>query len=51
VPGGRLLVAEPSGHVSDEELARSLQTAAAAGLRLVERPAIRGSRTALLARE
>jgi ubiquinone/menaquinone biosynthesis C-methylase UbiE len=51
VPGGRLLVAEPSGHVSDEELARSLQTAAAAGLRLVERPASRGSRTALLARE
>jgi len=51
VPGGRLLVAEPRGHVSEEELAKSLESAAAAGLRLAERPAIRGSRTALLVRE
>jgi ubiquinone/menaquinone biosynthesis C-methylase UbiE len=49
--GGRILVAEPRGHVSEEELRRTLETAAAAGLRLAGRPAIRGSRTALLVRE
>jgi len=51
VPGGLILVAEPRGHVSEEELGKTLETAAAAGLRLAERPAIRGSRTALLVRE
>ncbi len=50
VPGGRLLVAEPSGHVSEEALGKSLELAAAAALRLVDRPVIRGSRTALLVR-
>jgi hypothetical protein len=50
-PGGQLLIAEPRGHVSDEELGKTLESAAAAGLRLVERPATRGSRTALLVRE
>jgi SAM-dependent methyltransferase len=51
VPGGRMLVAEPRGHVPEEELRKTLAIAAAAGLRLAERPAIRGSRTALLVRE
>lgn len=51
VPGGRLLIAEPRGHVSDEELRKTRDTAAAAGLQLVEHPAIRGSRTALLVRK
>jgi ubiquinone/menaquinone biosynthesis C-methylase UbiE len=49
--GGQLLIAEPRGHVSGDELRRTLETAAAAGLRLAERPAIGGSRTALLVRE
>ena len=51
LPGGRMLVAEPRGHVSEEELRTSLEVAASAGLRLAERPAVRGSRTALLVRE
>ncbi len=50
VAGGRILVAEPSGHVSEEELGKTLETAARAGLQLVERPAVRASRTALLMR-
>jgi SAM-dependent methyltransferase len=49
-PGGRLLLAEPRGHVSDDEFAKTLASASAAGFRLAERPAIRGSRTALLIR-
>lgn len=51
VSGGQLLIAEPRGHVSGEDLTRTIEIAAAAGLRLVERPAIRGSRTALLVRK
>jgi SAM-dependent methyltransferase len=50
VPGGRLLIAEPRGHVPEEEMKKTLETAAAAGLRLAERPAVRSSRTALLVR-
>ncbi len=50
VPGGRLLLAEPR-HVSEEELEKTIDAAAAAGLRVTERPAIRGSRTALLVRQ
>jgi ubiquinone/menaquinone biosynthesis C-methylase UbiE len=50
VPGGRILVAEPRGHVSEVELAKTIETAAVAGLRVAERPAVRGSRTALLTR-
>lgn len=49
-PGGRVLLAEPRGHVSAAELERTLEVARAAGLEVVEWPAIRGSRTALLVR-
>jgi len=37
--------------VSEDELEKTLDAAAAAGLRVTEHPAIRGSRTALLVRE
>jgi ubiquinone/menaquinone biosynthesis C-methylase UbiE len=49
-PGGRLLVAEPRGHVREAEFRTTLERAATAGLRVVERPAIRRSETALLVR-
>jgi SAM-dependent methyltransferase len=50
MPGGRLLLAEPR-HVSEDEFRKTLDTAAAAGLRFTERPFIRSSRTALLVKE
>ena len=49
-PGGRVLLAEPTGHVSETEFADTLAAAAARGLAPAGAPAIRGSRTALLAR-
>ncbi len=48
--GGRLLVAEPSGHVSGEDFEASLSAAAKAGFNELERPKIRRSLTALLER-
>ena len=50
MPGGRLLLAEPSGHVSECDFEKTLDAAANAGLRSSGRPAICGSRTALLVR-
>jgi hypothetical protein len=50
-PGGRVLVAEPRGHVSESDFHETLAAAAAARLRVAERPAIRGSRSALLVRD
>jgi ubiquinone/menaquinone biosynthesis C-methylase UbiE len=47
-PGCRLLLAEPKGHVTDEEFAKTLAAAARAGLHAVGNPPIRGSRTAVL---
>jgi ubiquinone/menaquinone biosynthesis C-methylase UbiE len=47
-PGGSLLLAEPSGHVTTENFTKTLAAAEAAGLRRVDSPRIRGSRTALL---
>ena len=47
-PGCRLLVAEPKGHVTDEEFAQTLAAAARAGLHEVGNAPIRGSRTAVL---
>lgn len=47
---GRLLVAEPTGHVSSEAFADTMVAAEQAGLRLVARPPIRWSRAALFAR-
>ena len=48
VPGGRLLIAEPRGHVSEEALEETIAAAERAGLSAVERPAIKRSRAVLL---
>ena len=47
-PGGRVLVAEPAGHVKPEEFDAELKWAAESGLTLMARPAIRRSHAALL---
>jgi len=47
-PGGRLLIAEPRGHVSEEALERTTASARKAGLSVAERPDIKRSRTVLL---
>jgi len=47
-PGAAVLVAEPNGHVKAAAFDSELQAAAAAGLRLVERPSVRHSHAALL---
>jgi ubiquinone/menaquinone biosynthesis C-methylase UbiE len=47
-PGGRMLLAEPSGHVSEEHFASLLLQAQEAGLRPESLPTIRWSRSALL---
>jgi cyclopropane fatty-acyl-phospholipid synthase-like methyltransferase len=50
-PGGRLLFAEPAGHVSEEKFAQELEAAALAGLAVKDRPAVKRSHAAVLARE
>ena len=47
-PGGRFLIAEPRGHVSEEALEATTAAAQRAGLSVVDRPVIKRSRTALL---
>ncbi len=47
-PGASLLLAEPKGHVKASQFESELQAAFEAGLKLVDRPTIRRSRTALL---
>lgn len=49
-PGGRLLVAEPVFHVSPPAFEGELAAARRAGLRVLDRPAVRLSRAALLGR-
>jgi SAM-dependent methyltransferase len=49
-PGGVLLFAEPTGHVSAGAFEDELRAAAAAGLTVQERPTIRNSHAALLAK-
>jgi SAM-dependent methyltransferase len=49
-PNGRLLVAEPSGHVTAAAFAATLDMARAAGLAVERGPAIRLSRAAVLRR-
>jgi len=44
----RVLLAEPRGHVKQQDFAAQLETAAAAGLTIAERPAIHRSLTAVL---
>lgn len=47
-PGGRMLLAEPAGHVTAAQFESELADAARANLHPVDRPAIRRSRAALL---
>jgi ubiquinone/menaquinone biosynthesis C-methylase UbiE len=47
-PGGRMLLAEPAGHVSAAQFESELADAAKANLHPVDRPVIRRSRAALL---
>lgn len=47
-PGGRLLVAEPKGHVSQEDFESTLSTATQAGFAAVDQPRINRSRAVLL---
>jgi 2-polyprenyl-3-methyl-5-hydroxy-6-metoxy-1,4-benzoquinol methylase len=47
-PGGRLLIAEPKGHVSEAALVKTIALAEEAGLSIIDRPAVKRSRTALL---
>jgi SAM-dependent methyltransferase len=49
-PGGRLLLAEPSGHVSGADFEGELATAADAGLVVSARPEVWRSRSAVLVR-
>jgi len=50
-PEGRLLLAEPTGHVSNALFEAERAAAARAGLLTVEDPAIRRSRSALLQKD
>ena len=47
-PGGTLLLAEPAAHVKPPEFEAELTSAAQAGLKVVDRPTIRRSHSALL---
>jgi len=47
-PGGRVLLAEPRGHVSDETYAEFLRLAEANGLAISDGPAITASRTSVM---
>ena len=47
-PGGRFLIAEPRGHVSETALEATMEAARKAGLSVVDRPEIKRSRAVLL---
>ncbi|MBN2313261.1 MAG: class I SAM-dependent methyltransferase [Sedimentisphaerales bacterium] len=47
-PGGRFLVVEPKGHVSQEDFEVTVSHADQAGFRVIDRPKVRRSRTVLL---
>jgi ubiquinone/menaquinone biosynthesis C-methylase UbiE len=47
-PGAQMLLAEPRGHVTTEDFAKTLALAAQAGLSMGSEPIVRSSRTALL---
>ena len=48
-PGSTFLIAEPKGHVSEEQFGETLDAAKKAGLEIADRPTAMGrSRTALL---
>ncbi|HYK92000.1 MAG TPA: class I SAM-dependent methyltransferase [Acidobacteriota bacterium] len=48
--GGKILIAEPKGHVTESKFRASLEAAATLGFQLKEAPVIGGSRTAVLER-
>jgi 2-polyprenyl-3-methyl-5-hydroxy-6-metoxy-1,4-benzoquinol methylase len=48
VPGGRLLIAEPRGHVSEAAFEGTVAAAEKANLAVIDRPAIKRSRTVLM---
>jgi len=50
-PGGRMLVAEPKGHVSQADFDVTVSTAEQAGFALTDRPGISRSRAVLLGKE
>lgn len=50
-PNAQLLLAEPKGHVNEADFAAELSAAAAAGLVLKQRPAVRKSHAALLRKQ
>jgi ubiquinone/menaquinone biosynthesis C-methylase UbiE len=50
-PGGRFLVVEPSGHVSDDEFRKTVATIESTGLKSLEPPKIWRSRSALFSRD
>jgi ubiquinone/menaquinone biosynthesis C-methylase UbiE len=49
-PGGKLLLAEPAGHVSPEQFAEELQLAQSAGWKIIDRPHVWRSQAALFAK-
>lgn len=49
-PGGKLLVSEPRGHVSEREFSATVTAAERAGFRVDARPAIASSRSVVLLR-
>jgi len=49
-PGAKCLIAEPKMHVSAQKFEQNITTALEQGLRLLERPRIRGSHAALMNR-
>jgi tRNA A58 N-methylase Trm61 len=50
-PGGTLLFVEPSGHVDEDKFAEELKDATAAGFKVIDRPLIRRSLTAVLKKD
>ena len=50
-PGGRLLIAEPAGHVSEKEFRQTTAIAIELGLDVVDSPRIHRSRSALLSKK
>jgi ubiquinone/menaquinone biosynthesis C-methylase UbiE len=48
VPGGRLLIAEPKGHVPDEAFEKTVVGAEKAGLSVIDRPDVKRSRAVLV---
>ncbi|MBW2697407.1 MAG: methyltransferase domain-containing protein [Deltaproteobacteria bacterium] len=49
-PGGRLLIAEPAGHVSGDAFEKTVKLATEAGLATIERPRIAKSHAVLMAK-